>query len=150
MLRKTPPLESVEVFVAAAQGRSFRAVARDLALSPSAVSRRIASLEDFLGVRLFDRSGLTPVLNAAGRRYIESVEPGLRAITAATDALAGDHDSRVRVAASHSFVSTWLLPRLPDLLDQTGIDVEPVVGAGFAALTQNQADIGIWLSLIHI
>src|SRR3546814_6001875 len=43
MLRKAPPLEAIEIFVAAAQGDSFRSVARRLALSPSAVSRRIAT-----------------------------------------------------------------------------------------------------------
>ena len=67
MLRKAPPLESIEVFVAAAKAGSFRAVARDLALSPSAVSRRIAGLEAFLGRALYDRTGPMPRLNADGR-----------------------------------------------------------------------------------
>ncbi|WP_312596649.1 LysR substrate-binding domain-containing protein [Brevundimonas sp.] len=144
MLRKAPPLESVEVFVAAARGGSFRAVARDMALSPSAVSRRIAGLEEFLGVTLFDRSGLVPVLSAAGLRYLERVEPGLRTITDATDDMAAPRSGRLRVTASHSFASIWLLPRLAKLLEETGVDVELVVGAGFDALTSNAADIGIW------
>ena len=144
MLRKAPPLESVEVFVAAARGGSFRAVARDMALSPSAVSRRIAGLEEFLGVILFDRSGLVPVLSAAGLRYLERVEPGLRTITDATDDMAAPCSGRLRVAASHSFASIWLLPRLATLLEETGVDVELVVGASFDALASNEADIGIW------
>ena len=144
MLRKAPPLESVEVFVAAARGGSFRAVARDLALSPSAVSRRIAGLEEFLGVLLFDRSGPTPILSAAGLRYLERVEPGLRAITDATDAMAAPRGGRLRVATSHSFASTWLLPRLPALLEEADVDVELVIGAGFDALASNEADVGIW------
>lgn len=144
MLRKAPPLESVEVFVAAARGGSFRGVARDLALSPSAVSRRIAGLEDFLGVQLFDRSGLSPALSAAGRRYLEQVGPALRTIAEATDAMKSPTGGRLRIATSHSFASIWLLPRLPALLEETGIDVELVVGAGFDALASNEADIGIW------
>lgn len=144
MLRKAPSFESVEIFVAAARAESFRSVARDLALSPSAVSRRIAALEEFLGVRLFDRSGPLPALNAAGRRYLELVEPGLRAITDATDGLARPQGDRLRVATSHSFASTWLLPRLPALLDETGIDVELVMAGDLEVLASNQAQLGIW------
>lgn len=144
MLRKAPPLESVEIFVAAARGGSFRGVARDLALSPSVVSRRISGLEDFLGVRLFNRAGLLPSLTAAGVRYLERVEPGLRAIADAGDDMGAVGGGRLRVATSHSFASHWLVPRLPALLEKTGIDVELVLGPGFEALVSRNAQIGIW------
>ena len=58
--------------------------------------------------------------------------------------MAAPRSGRLRVAASHSFASIWLLPRLATLLEETGVDVELVVGASFDALASNEADIGIW------
>lgn len=144
MLRKAPPLESVEIFVAAARGESFRGVARRLALSPSAVSRRISSLETFLGVSLFDRSRSLPMLSPAGRRYLALVEPALLSIMEASDLLVDQAAGRLRVATSHSFASAWLLPRLPALRREADIDVELIMTRDFEALRSGQAHIGIW------
>lgn len=144
MLRKAPPLESVEIFVAAARGESFRGVARRLALSPSAVSRRISSLETFLGISLFDRSGPLPILSLAGRRYMALVEPALLSIMEASDLLVDQADGRLRVATSHSFAAAWLLPRLPALRREADIDVELIMTRDFEALRSGEAQIGIW------
>src|SRR3546814_18254953 len=96
MLRKAPPLEAIEIFVAAAQGDSFRSVARRLALSPSAVSRRIATLEAFLGMPLFERSGQSQRLNAAGQRYLSMVEPAIDAIQRASVMIGqGDQNPKI-------------------------------------------------------
>ena len=53
-----PPLDGLRVFEAAARRGSFNAAAAELNLTPSAVSHRIRTLEDILGVRLFDRAHL--------------------------------------------------------------------------------------------
>lgn len=143
MLRKTPPLESIEIFVAAAQGGSFRSVGRRLALSPSVISRRIAALEDFLGVRLFDRMGQAQTLNAAGRKYLSLVGPAIGAIQGASAALASS-DRRLLVAASHSFAAAWLTPRLAELDLRHGIDVEVVPSRDFDILRSGEAQLGIW------
>lgn len=143
MLRKVPPLEAIEIFVAAARGDSFRAVGRALALSPSAVSRRIATLEDFLGTQLFDRSGQSQTLSAAGRRYLSLVEPALGAIQGASSAL-GRSDRRLQIATSHSFAAGWLLPRLAELSLNLGIDVEVVPSRDFDVLRSGEAQLGLW------
>lgn len=146
MLRKAPPLESIEVFVAAARAGSFRAVARELALSPSAVSRRIAGLEGFLGRELFDRSAPSPRLNAEGRAYLAAVEPAIAAIREATTALERDAAAGrpLRIAASHSFASSWLIRRLPDLARDHGIEVDVVPTRDPAALRSGAVDLAIW------
>lgn len=58
-------IADVEVFTAIAEGGSLSAVARRIGLTPMAVSRRLASLERELGVRLVHRTtrsvSLTPV-----------------------------------------------------------------------------------------
>lgn len=144
MLRRAPPLEAIEVFVAAAPGRSFRAVARDLALSPSAVSRRIAQLEAFLGVTLFDRGAHIPTLSEAGRRYLAMVEPAMAAIQSATTRLATPADARISIAASHSFASAWLLPRLGDLQSELGVELEVIPTRDFNVVRSGEARFAIW------
>lgn len=144
MIRKTPPLEAIEIFVAAARGDSLRSVARDMALSPSAISRLISGLETFLGVILFDRVRQTLVLNAAGRRYLALIEPAISTIQRATTMLVDINPRRLSVATSHSFASGWLLPRLPELLHHHDIDIELVPCRDFNVLRSGEAKIGIW------
>ena len=146
MLRQAPPLEAIEVFVAAAKGGSFRAVARDLALSPSAVSRRVAALERFLDIQLFDRERQTCTLSPAGERYLAMVEPAMAAIKRAGSALA-EPTGRLRIAASHSLSATWLLPRLADLRRAFGIDVEVIATRELNVLRSGEAQLAIWGSV---
>lgn len=143
MLRKAPPLESVEIFVLAAKAPSFRAVARELALSPSAISRRIARLEVFLGVELFDRSGPGRRLTTAGRRYLAAVAPAVAVIRDAAGELEVG-GGRLRVAASHSFASNWLIRRLPGLAAEHGVEVEVIPTRDPEALHSGEAHLAIW------
>lgn len=144
MLRNAPPLESIEIFIAAAHGQSFRAVARGLALSPSAVSRRIAGLEAFLGTALFDRSAPSPVLSAEGRRYLALVEPAMATIRGATMALREGEPEQLRVATSHSLAATWLMPRAEALRRDHGLHIEVVPTRSFDALRSDEAHLAIW------
>jgi len=143
MLRQAPPLEAVETFVAAAQGGSFRAVARELALSPSAVSRRIAALEDFLDIKLFERDRQTCTLSVAGERYFAMVEPAIAAIKRAGAALV-EPVGPLRVAASHSLSATWLLPRLAELRRALGLEVEVIATRELNVLRSGEAQLAIW------
>lgn len=143
MLRKAPPLESIEIFVAAAQGESLRAVGRRLALSPSAVSRRVAALEQFLGIRLFDRADQSLALNAVGARYLEDVAPAIRSIQNATEAVRFREKPSLRVATSHSLAS-WLLPRLPALQSQSGVSVEIAATRDVQTLACGEVHLAIW------
>ncbi|MFK5151194.1 LysR family transcriptional regulator, partial [Klebsiella pneumoniae] len=80
-------------------------------LSPSAVSRRIRALEQFLGVPLFSRRSTGTSLTAAGQQYLGQVLPAFDLLSAATQHFKND-DRVIRLAGSHSFLSEWLLPRL--------------------------------------
>lgn len=144
MLRQAPPLEAIEIFVAAAGGASFRSVARELALSPSAVSRRIAGLEAFLGTRLFDRQGQSQRLSAAGARYLAAVEPALDAIRRATGQVEADAMERLTVATSHSLAAAWLAPRLPEVQDLLGIEIEILPSRDPNVLRSGEAQLAIW------
>ena len=66
-------LEAMQTFVAVADLRGFAPAARKLGLSPPAVTRLIAALEDRLGVRLLQRTTRKVALTDAGVRYLERI-----------------------------------------------------------------------------
>ncbi|WP_395945521.1 LysR family transcriptional regulator [Brevundimonas sp.] len=78
-------LIELEAVVAVAKRGGFRAAARDLGMSSSALSHAVASLEARLGVRLFDRTTRSVALSAAGEQFIGQVAPALGQIHAAIE-----------------------------------------------------------------
>jgi LysR family transcriptional activator of dmlA len=77
----------LEVFVLVAESGGFASAARRLRLTPSAISRRVALLEDRLGVQLLSRTTRKVELTAVGEAYFQRIKPLLSAITAASDDL---------------------------------------------------------------
>ncbi|WP_369788942.1 LysR family transcriptional regulator [Rouxiella sp. WC2420] len=78
-------LTELEVTLAVAQRSSFRAAARELGMSATAVSNAIAGLESRLNIRLFNRSTRSVSLTEAGRRYVERIAPALAEIQRASE-----------------------------------------------------------------
>lgn len=66
-------LHLMRVFAAVAEAESFNGGARRLGLSPPAVTRAIAGLEQHLGVRLFTRTTRRVRVTDAGQRYLDAV-----------------------------------------------------------------------------
>jgi DNA-binding transcriptional LysR family regulator len=64
-------LEAMAVFAAVAELRGFAPAARRLGLSPSAVTRLVAGLEEHLGARLLQRTTRSVTLTDAGSRFLE-------------------------------------------------------------------------------
>lgn len=89
MKARLDELASMAVFAAVVQQRSFTAAARDAGLAKSAVSKRIAQLEDRLGVRLLVRTTRKLSLTEEGVRYYEHCAALLAAAEAAEGAVAG-------------------------------------------------------------
>jgi LysR family transcriptional regulator, transcriptional activator for dmlA len=77
----------LEVFILVAESGGFAGAARRLRLTPSAISRRVALLEDRLGVQLLSRTTRKVELTAAGEAYFQRIKPLLSAIAAAADDL---------------------------------------------------------------
>lgn len=143
--RRSPPWGAIEAFVVAAKGRSFKAAASHLGLSPGAFSRRIQALESHVGVKLFDRSAPIPVLTTAGEAYLKRLLPGYDALRAATDELScGYERGRIRIGVSHSLAISWLVPRLPRFYAQTpGIHLVVQRSNHDSDLVGGTSDIGI-------
>lgn len=80
---KTSGLGELEAVLAVARQRSFRAAARELGVSTSALSHAVAALEARIGVRLFNRTTRSVSLSEAGIQFVSSVAPAVSTIQAA-------------------------------------------------------------------
>jgi len=77
-------LAELEAVAAVARAGGFRAAARELDVSSSALSHSIAALEDRLHVRLFNRTTRSVALTAAGETFVAEVATALAVIDGAT------------------------------------------------------------------
>ncbi len=119
-------LLAMETFVRVVDTGSFSAAARIQNIGQPAVSKLIAQLEDWLGVRLLLRStrGLTSTeagLNfyPRARRTLEEADEALLAARGASTSLSG----RVKVSAAVCFARLHIVPYLPEFL-KTHPDIE--------------------------
>jgi len=115
--RRLPSTQALQCFEAAARHQSFTRAAQELALTQGAVSRQVAALEAFLGVRLFRRTQHGMVLTPAGEDYARQVRERLDALERdVVDVMGrqGQGDS-VTLATVPTFATRWLIPRLPRL-----------------------------------
>lgn len=115
MTRKLPSLQALQCFEAAARHESYTRAALELSLTQGAVSRRIATLEDFVGTRLFRRTRHGVRLTEEGAAYARRVAGRLDGLERDTlDAMARQGaGGSIRLAAVPTFATRWLLPRLP-------------------------------------
>ena len=79
-----PSLNGLRAFEAAARHLSFKLAARELHVTPSAVSVQVKGLELHLGVQLFQRLHRQIVLTDAGEAYLEQVRESFACIAKAT------------------------------------------------------------------
>ncbi|MBN8776268.1 LysR substrate-binding domain-containing protein [Thiomonas arsenitoxydans] len=102
-------------FEAAARLGSFTAAADALALTQSALSRQIQTLEVSVGVPLFVREGPRVRLSPAGEQFAVVVRQALQQLDAAVEGLrASQGRPRVQITTFASLASQWLIPRLGD------------------------------------
>ncbi len=83
-------LDAMQAFVTVADLQGFAPAARKLGLSPSAVTRLIAALEDRLGARLLQRTTRSVALTDAGARYLERARRILADVEEAEGAAEGE------------------------------------------------------------
>ncbi len=113
MPARLPPLGAIEAFAAAARTQSFTEAARELNLTTSAISRRIAALETALDTRLFHRFNRALRLTASGEKYAAAIAPAIEALRAAGAAVRpATRGMRLTLCVPPSFAALWLLPRL--------------------------------------
>lgn len=114
MRRVIPSLGALLAFECAARHQSFTKAADELSLTQSAICRRVAHLEEFLGVVLFHRLRRGVRLTDAGVSYRRQV--ALRMDEIERDALSimaqRGKGATIELAVMPTFATRWLIPRL--------------------------------------
>ncbi len=110
------PLETLRAFDAAARSGSFSAAAEKLNLTHGAVSRQIAKLEDWLGLKLFDRGARGVSLTIEGNRLHLRTTEAFALIASNSDRWVEPRGTAVvRLTSIPSVSGLWLMPRLSTL-----------------------------------
>jgi DNA-binding transcriptional LysR family regulator len=140
-------LAAMETFVRVVETGSFSAAARQLRMGQPAVSKSVAGLEQYLGVKLLTRStrGLTPT--EAGLRYLErarrALDEAAEAEFAARGAGAG-LKGRLRICAAVTFARIHLIPLLPDFLARNpDLDLEVILDDRQVDLVEEGVDVAL-------
>jgi len=114
-------LESLRLFVRAAEKLNISAAGRDLGLAPAVASARLAKLEREVGAELLHRSTRKVSVSIEGEEFLPFAREILAQNDAAMAAL-GKGQARasgtIRFAASSSFAQLYIAPILPEFLDQ--------------------------------
>ncbi len=134
---------AMQVFVKVAETSGFAEAARQLNMSPPAVTRAVASLEDQIGARLFTRTTRTVKLTEAGTRYFDDCRRILADVAEAEAAAGGSYATPtgvLTVTASALFGQDYIAPILTEYLDQNP-DVS--IRALFVDRITNMVDEGI-------
>jgi len=131
-MRKLPPLNAVRAFEAAARHVSFTLAARELGVTHGAISKQVATLEDWLVTPLFVRSQAQLSLTDAGRTLLAAVTPALDRISVAATHLLEHKETRtLTVNAPPTFMIRWLIPRLSNFQRRSpGVEVRLSTSAG--------------------
>jgi DNA-binding transcriptional LysR family regulator len=140
-------LEALELFVAVAERGSFVAAARHLNRAPAAVTRAVASLEERLGTRLFNRTTRAVALTDAGARYLELSRRALSEFAALELSAAAEQAEprgAISLTAPEMFGRLHVLPIVLDFMaDFPAIDVSMMLLNRVVSYVDEGVDLGI-------
>jgi DNA-binding transcriptional LysR family regulator len=118
--RPVPPLRLLSVFESVLRHKGVRHAAAELNVSQPAISQSLRQLEEFLDIRLLDRSTRPLSVTDAGAILLRATTESLAKISDAIseiDELKNVSSSYITVACSVGFATYWLMPRLSAFYD---------------------------------
>ena len=140
-------LGDIETFLMVATEGSFANAAKALRLTPSAVSRSIARLEQRLGVTLVRRTTRALALTREGMAYRDRMMVLLTDMMELETGLGEERGAPrgvLRINASPSFGVEWLIPMLPDFRARyPAVRIDLTLSDAIVDLVEERADIAI-------
>jgi LysR family glycine cleavage system transcriptional activator len=110
---RLPPLNALRAFEVAARHLSFAMAARELHVTPAAISHQVKGLEEHLDQRLFRRLKRGLELTRAGQVLLPALSDGFGRLGAAVEELRSiSEEGTLAVSVPSSFATRWLAPRL--------------------------------------
>jgi len=130
---RLPSIDALRAFEAAARLGTFERAADELHVTASAIGKRIAALEDLLGVALCQRGAKTLTLSAAGKEYLAQVRAALALLAAVPlHRRSAQQRQRLRVSAPPTFARQILVPALSGFSEaHPDIELEVVLSVPF-------------------
>ncbi len=121
--RKLPPLNALKTFEVYGRHLNLKYAADELCVSESAISRQLKHLEEYLGVKLFERVGRNNQLTDAGQEYLLAISDSFGDIAEKTQLLFPNQTTisrkkLLRLGVNSAIAEYWLTPRLPKFQSQ--------------------------------
>ena len=144
-MKKMPSLKSLQAFEAAGRHLSFTEAARELNVTPGAISQQMRTLEDFLEIKLFKRMNRSIVLTNDGQTFLPLISSGFEQFSEAVATLREKRSmGPLTITSAPSFVSNWLIPRLTKFKSEhPGIDVRIDTSDRLVDFKHEDIDVGI-------
>jgi len=145
MRRRLPPLNSLRVFETVARHLSVTKAADELSVTPAAVSHQIKTIEDHLGLPLFQRNKGNLLLTDAGQAILPGIRGAFEQLAAAIEEIDNLGDAGVlTISVAPSFAAKWLLPRLDRFQSKyPEIDVRVAASMSLADFHADGVDLAI-------
>jgi DNA-binding transcriptional LysR family regulator len=140
-------LHLMTVFVAVAEEESFAGGARRLGMSPPAVTRAIAALEERLGVKLLNRTTRFVRSTEAGQRYLDDTRRIIAEVEEADESAAGinaEPRGHLAITAPALFGRMFVLPGVVEFLRRyPAMEVSAVFLDRIVNLLEEGLDVGV-------
>jgi DNA-binding transcriptional LysR family regulator len=137
----------MNVFVSVAEEEGFAAGARRLRMSPPAVTRAIAALEERLAVKLLNRTTRYVRVTEAGQRYLEDARRILSQVDAADEAATGinaEPRGHLAITAPVMFGRMFVMPGIVEYLERyPGTEVSALFLDRIVSLLEEGIDVGV-------
>jgi len=112
-MSRLPPLKSLQAFRYAAEAKSFKRAAEQLYVTQAAISQQIKTLEQHLGLTLFNRLIREVELTREGQQLLPYVSQAFSALEEGISKVEDDpNPAQLNLCTLPSFASRWLMPRL--------------------------------------
>jgi DNA-binding transcriptional LysR family regulator len=149
-LANDPPLRAVRTFEAFARHGGVNAAARELDVSPSAVSHQLHLLESFLQQPLTLRQGRNLILTEEGREYYRAIRSAFAVLRSATEHVREKSATRqITISLIPLFGINLFIPRLAEFLrDQPELDIN-ITYANHRSYPSDAAELSIRFGTGH-
>ncbi|MCV3272484.1 LysR substrate-binding domain-containing protein [Roseobacter sinensis] len=140
----TIPLSALRTIEVIARHGTLRAAAKDLGVTPGALSQRLAKAEAALGQPLFIRSSKGLLPTEACVRIRSRLSAAFTELSAVVAELAPDQGNQLTVSAAPLFASRWLIwriKRFSDLNPEISLRVLPTLEV--VDLDHSEVDVGL-------
>jgi DNA-binding transcriptional LysR family regulator len=141
------PVKSIQIFTVVGRHLNLVGAADELHLTQSALSKQIKSLEDFLGVRLFERKSRGLKFTEEGEVLYQHLSSAFRAIDEGVGKIAARKGARTLTVTASRGISQRVISRtIPDFMARhPGVNVRINTHRSFSDLNLSGADVSIRL-----